>query len=532
MSDRETHGNTHTEIEVTDFGPIVRGKVTLRPLTVFVGPSNTGKSYLATLIYALHRHFSAGRFDEAGKPFLTFKRIHIAFGGDDKPRSTLTPHKVAPFEEAVRSASASSAQGAIDISLSDSMARILHTEFGQDVWDIGQELNRSFGVERVAKLIRHGRGNPAGIVLRRPPCNNRQSIEHNIGLRRGKFPGPRESFDYRVEPGNIDYSVEGMAGTPMRVDGKMQAAWRALLRPYKSEQDSLEAYRDAVDMAYESALPGVAAPFHVRAHYLPAGRAGAMHTLRVVIRALLSGATRADIAPKMRRKPTMPGVWADFLDELLSINRPSNRPPFRMRKKNRRDWGADIEESMLGGKIEMEPDEVTGYPHFFYRPAHWKRGRNLPLMNASSMISELAPVVLYLRHAVEHGEVLVVEEPEAHLHPAMQAEFMRQLIGCVRAGIRIIVTTHSEWLIEELANAVKRSEIPEKQRKILPNGNAALPPDKVGVHLFRPSKRPRGSIVNEVSPDERGLYRTGFDDVAMSTHNQWADIASLIGRGK
>ena len=47
------------ELEVSDFGPIVRAKIDLRPLTVFVGPSNTGKSYLAILIYALHKFFSA-----------------------------------------------------------------------------------------------------------------------------------------------------------------------------------------------------------------------------------------------------------------------------------------------------------------------------------------------------------------------------------------------------------------------------------------------------------------------------------------
>ena len=48
-------------LEVRDFGPIGEASVELRPLTVFVGPSNTGKSYLASLIYALHKHF--GRFD-------------------------------------------------------------------------------------------------------------------------------------------------------------------------------------------------------------------------------------------------------------------------------------------------------------------------------------------------------------------------------------------------------------------------------------------------------------------------------------
>ena len=48
------------ELEVSNFGPIVEAKIDLRPLTVFVGPSNTGKSYLAILIYALHRYFTGG----------------------------------------------------------------------------------------------------------------------------------------------------------------------------------------------------------------------------------------------------------------------------------------------------------------------------------------------------------------------------------------------------------------------------------------------------------------------------------------
>ena len=50
-------GEKHLELTVSNFGPIAEGTVELRPFTVFVGPSNTGKSYLATLIYALHKSF-------------------------------------------------------------------------------------------------------------------------------------------------------------------------------------------------------------------------------------------------------------------------------------------------------------------------------------------------------------------------------------------------------------------------------------------------------------------------------------------
>ena len=70
-------------------------------------------------------------------------------------------------------------------------------------------------------------------------------------------------------------------------------------------------------------------------------------------------------------------------------------------------------------------------------------------MHASSMVSELAPVVLYLRHLVQPGNVLIIEEPESHLHPAAQVEFTRQLAKLVQAGYRVIITTHSEWILEE-----------------------------------------------------------------------------------
>ena len=47
-------------LDVRDFGPIARASVELRPLTVFIGPSNTGKSYLAMLLYVLHRCLGTG----------------------------------------------------------------------------------------------------------------------------------------------------------------------------------------------------------------------------------------------------------------------------------------------------------------------------------------------------------------------------------------------------------------------------------------------------------------------------------------
>ena len=53
--DGRQHPDIHMAVE--NFGPIEKAEIDLRPLTVFVGESNTGKTYLAALIYALQRTF-------------------------------------------------------------------------------------------------------------------------------------------------------------------------------------------------------------------------------------------------------------------------------------------------------------------------------------------------------------------------------------------------------------------------------------------------------------------------------------------
>ncbi len=149
------------------------------------------------------------------------------------------------------------------------------------------------------------------------------------------------------------------------------------------------------------------------------------------------------------------------------------------------------------------------------------------------MVSELAPVVLFLRHLVRPDDVLIIEEPESHLHPGMQVEFTRQLAGLVRAGIRVIVTTHSEWLLQELANLVRASALPEGKRAGIAGGDVALEPDQVGAWLFAPDRAGEGSTVSPIPLDEEsGLYPTDFEEVARAMHNNWATISSRLGEAE
>lgn len=152
----------------------------------------------------------------------------------------------------------------------------------------------------------------------------------------------------------------------------------------------------------------------------------------------------------------------------------------------------------------------------------------LPLTNASSMVSELAPVVLYLRHVVSPDDLLIIDEPESHLHPAMQVAFTRQIAAIAGAGVRVLLTTHSEWVLEALGNVVGRAGLPG--RGAGQGGGEFLGPNSVGVWLFEPAEPGRGSTVREIALDaDTGLYPSGFDSVASVLHNDWAEIAGRLG---
>ena len=224
------------------------------------------------------------------------------------------------------------------------------------------------------------------------------------------------------------------------------------------------------------------------------------------------------------------GVLADFLSQLIGLGAGREHVQSRMWPSSEgsgEPLARRLEREVLNGEVGMDKAE-TGYPRFDYRPDGWSDP--LPLVRASSMVTELAPVVLYLRYLIQAEDVVIIEEPESHLHPAMQVEFTRQLAGLVRAGIRVIVTTHSEWVLQELANLVRVSKLPEAKRAGIAGGDVALEPDQVGAWLFKPDATGESSTVNEIPlDDESGLYPTDFEDVAVAMHNDWAEIFSRLG---
>ena len=158
---------------------------------------------------------------------------------------------------------------------------------------------------------------------------------------------------------------------------------------------------------------------------------------------------------------------------------------------------------------------------------------DIRLTRASSMVSELAPIVLFLQGAIKIGDTLIIEEPEAHLHPAAQTQMAVTLGRLVRAGVRVLRddrdrTTHSDWLLKEIGNLMREGALAEqipRDRRCESTLPSTLHPEEVGIWLFRRHGTDRGSTVQEIPFDRsEGVEPSDYDDVADELYNRAADL--------
>ena len=480
-------------LDVTDCGPIARARVDLRPLTVFVGPSNTGKSWLATLAYALHKYFGTSPTE----PLLQ-RRIEIPMPVSEGERKDLV--RTAARELAASVArSAEPEEKGIALTASIKAAVRLHVE--EQGGGIGKEVERCFGLD-ANRLVREGSPGGARLLLRHAIDGVATPVEHELSVRDDGW-----TFRPTVPDG-------------LRIrSGRHARLAHLLLSEPESEAERAHREWEAVGVLSRGVLPELHPAF-----YLPAGRTGLMNAHATVVSALIQSATMAGIH-RADSLPPLSGVRGDLLEQLVAM---TSNPPGQYRRERERErlrkLGKRIEDDILGGAVKVGGLPGLSYPHFTYLPRGWKSG--LPLTNASSLVSELAPLVLYLRHVVSPGDLLIIDEPESHLHPAMQVAFTRQIAAIAKAGVRVLLTTHSEWVLEALGNVVGGAGLPDRGR----NGGESLDARRVGVWLFESAEDGSGSTAREIALDtDTGLYPSGFDTVASALHNDWADIAGRSG---
>ena len=141
-------------------------------------------------------------------------------------------------------------------------------------------------------------------------------------------------------------------------------------------------------------------------------------------------------------------------------------------------------ETVLGGAVSVSSEGAIGFAPI---------GLSAPLgiHLTSSVVKSLAPLVFYLRHLAREGDLLMIDEPELNLHPDNQRKVARVLAKANNRGLKLMMSTHSDYLLREINNLILLSrdtkQVREVREKLGYTESELLAPEKVGVYLFKES---------------------------------------------
>ena len=111
------------------------------------------------------------------------------------------------------------------------------------------------------------------------------------------------------------------------------------------------------------------------------------------------------------------------------------------------------------------------------------------------------PILIALLLA-RKNQIVVIDSPEAHLHPGAQSRMGETLSRFARAGVQVFVETHSDHLLNGVRLAVKRK---------------AISPSEVSVHFFGGVNESGAHGVTSLQMDSEGnidAWPKGFFDQA------------------
>ncbi len=183
--------------------------------------------------------------------------------------------------------------------------------------------------------------------------------------------------------------------------------------------------------------------------YLPASRTGFMLTYPQLVSQSLQTAYNLD-AGEHTSSLTLP--YIDFLQLITMFDREPSIPD------NKRKIAVFIETNLTSGKVSVRKD---GLPVIRYTPNG--SADPLPLHIASSIVTEVSPLLLLFKSNIKFNS-LIIEEPEAHLHPGLQMKMARLIINISNAGIPVWITTHSEAILQQINNMLKLSANKDRKR--------------------------------------------------------------------
>ena len=473
------------KLELSNLGPLRAAELEVGDLTLLIGDNNTGKTFFATV---LHRVLGT-------TPRPSLWRSSLDGGVPPEVEDWITK----TLDTADDDGSVSEVAHFTPSKATLKWAKKLTTEVLQDYGtSVRESIAYAFGAEP-SRLRRRTRSRHAS------DCYLRIS---------------NSEPDWQVK---IRFDSDEVSVVPPDPEQWLRLVFMLdnIPRPFVLAKHSSAPRDDHLLLSYIDMLSwgiriGLFERWPAKAIHLPADRTGIMQSHNVLAGAAVIQSARAGVRPI--EIETLPGTSADFLSLILTIPDPmlsriSGPSPFAgLVKSFEKNIGAEI-------VVDQRSDGLDGIM------AVTSEGR-FPMARASSMLSELAPLLLVLKSPNLPLDHLTIDEPEAHLHPTMQVRVASFLAALVNKGMRVVLTTHSDFFVSQFNNMMRLNELAERSAAAKSFSFPVL--DRSRVRALRFSRENGWCVARESVPDSiDGVDESTFTEVMRS---QYDDTAKLVNQ--
>lgn len=205
------------------------------------------------------------------------------------------------------------------------------------------------------------------------------------------------------------------------------------------------------------------------------------------------------------------GMYSEFLNDMAGLNRIKPRP----------DTASEIVLKLFRTILEGEVNkEETTY-------IYTTNDASMPVSAAAASIREIAPLQILAKKQDVSRCAILVEEPEAHLHPLKQ-RMMADIIGALsHNGAIMQITTHSDYFLRRLnelimfAKAKKTTDDPDKLRTLSEKVNIvedmSIDESIIGAYLLR--KQADNTSIAVKQDISNGIPFAAFRDAILDNMN-------------
>jgi hypothetical protein len=205
----------------------------------------------------------------------------------------------------------------------------------------------------------------------------------------------------------------------------------------------------------------------------------------------------------------------DFVRDIVDVHSKNKSPLLKEHPEL-----AKLLKDIVGGDYKVEGGQIL----FAFRKG--RKVQRIPLYLASSTVKSQLDIAFYLKHVAKKGDILLMDEPEQNLHPSNQRKMARLFVQLIKVGIKVLVTTHSDYLVKELNNLIILGNEFEDRKKIMRKygytEEDVLEPTKIKVYIADKQTLVSAPI------NEMGITVSSFDDEIHEMSDMFDDMTMTM----